>query len=897
MKIINTFYKTIASLLIALGILLHVIQEDPWCKIMLENQFAFLMQSFDTQFSARITAFDILRFKIMLEDVWAQSPDGHAWSWGCTLATLQGSWWKLFRNKTIEISGEAQGFDVFSECSGMDIAIREHINTLFSSPFLLPVNINNFSIHHGTMRIAQENDKDIARFVYNSRSTMNGAKFKTALSLIRADMVAAQGLQNLSGYLECDIISRPTSIDVQTTGQFSFEIEGLSEEQNKFVLSLFAKDGSGYFDIHNDEHTLGGSVTRVGESLIARLSGSVPLSYLEAVVCHGSVPQAKGVMAVQAEADLYDLDNFIRITMCVEDPVFHVFDVKKITAHVKRNEGKYQSDMSMQVDKDNILNMHASYDPYNKSGHAECKGSIFDYIFTNSANEIKAVLAINQNDIAGSFALQQLDAENAPLMDAQICGDVVSSLKIKGSIEGNKYFSLEVENVSQLQQVKLYCSDEFEKTLVDFKSDYQACEATLDLFVLKALAKKVKDITIIGDGRFHFQAEKEANRYDGTVMFEGSGIRLPFLYNGVTKFDATWNATLAERKLTCTDVHVDLHKGSICAPHVTVAFDERGNISHVDAPFSVTDCFISHHKDFFAIFSGECSLQKDENQMSIQSNLCIDRSHLKGNPLAEQVHTDIFMPQFSNHMLNAATTFDISVATQEPLKIKTPFLQTNATINASVKGEFPGLEGAGTIEFKGGSLSFPYKPLYITHGIIRLNAHDLEDPEIELHAKNTIKKYSVAVLVTGTAKKPKISFYASPQLSEEQIITLLCTGSEDAGLLSAVPSVIMHNIQQLIFGPAEEISTFSKYVKKILRPFGSIRVVPTIGDTRDRTGLQASVEVDINERIHGSLRKNLSVSEDTKVELEYALSDEMSIRGTRDERGDVSAEVEFRFNL
>jgi len=44
-------------------------------------------------------------------------------------------------------------------------------------------------------------------------------------------------------------------------------------------------------------------------------------------------------------------------------------------------------------------------------------------------------------------------------------------------------------------------------------------------------------------------------------------------------------------------------------------------------------------------------------------------------------------------------------------------------------------------------------------------------------------------------------------------------------------------------------------------------------------------------------KKNFSLQEDVLLELDYLLSDDVSVRGMRNERGDLGGEVEIRWTV
>jgi len=45
------------------------------------------------------------------------------------------------------------------------------------------------------------------------------------------------------------------------------------------------------------------------------------------------------------------------------------------------------------------------------------------------------------------------------------------------------------------------------------------------------------------------------------------------------------------------------------------------------------------------------------------------------------------------------------------------------------------------------------------------------------------------------------------------------------------------------------------------------------------------------------IQKNFSLTEDTKFELEYFFSDDITLRAIRDERRDIGGEVELRWKF
>jgi len=126
---------------------------------------------------------------------------------------------------------------------------------------------------------------------------------------------------------------------------------------------------------------------------------------------------------------------------------------------------------------------------------------------------------------------------------------------------------------------------------------------------------------------------------------------------------------------------------------------------------------------------------------------------------------------------------------------------------------------------------------------------------------------------------------------------LLLAGSEEESLSIVAPALIMQNIKHLIFSSTSTLPNLDSYVKKVFNPFKHIHLVPSFIDQTGRGGLRAAIEIDINEQWRACIQKNFSLSEDTRFEVDYFLSDDICFKGVRDEHRDVSAEVEMRWKF
>ena len=61
--------------------------------------------------------------------------------------------------------------------------------------------------------------------------------------------------------------------------------------------------------------------------------------------------------------------------------------------------------------------------------------------------------------------------------------------------------------------------------------------------------------------------------------------------------------------------------------------------------------------------------------------------------------------------------------------------------------------------------------------------------------------------------------------------------------------------------------------------------------------MRGALEIEVNDRLRVVAEQNFSLTEDTSFEVEYAVSDDVTLRGIRNERCDVGGEVEMRWKF
>ncbi|MEZ0275815.1 MAG: translocation/assembly module TamB domain-containing protein, partial [Roseimicrobium sp.] len=122
-------------------------------------------------------------------------------------------------------------------------------------------------------------------------------------------------------------------------------------------------------------------------------------------------------------------------------------------------------------------------------------------------------------------------------------------------------------------------------------------------------------------------------------------------------------------------------------------------------------------------------------------------------------------------------TFDVAVTTRDPIRLLGNVLNGSVLVNAHVggTGAATAIEGKGSLD--GAKLMLPFSRLTITRGELVFTKEDPLDPDIDVQGDSLINNYQVTVYAYGKARAPKLRFTSSPPLPENEIASLLATGS------------------------------------------------------------------------------------------------------------------------
>lgn len=900
------FKKITFSIIIGILATAYYAQYDAWTH----NKIVHLMQhiakdSLGGNFSGTIQSISFFSPSLVLHDVQMRSIDSDLWVWRCKRCEVTCSWLQLLFKGVLDQHVVIEGFECTSGIQDNSLAIEPHCMAMMQQPFVpFATELKSIVFKNALLLVNDETRHAQAMLCFNSSSLKIGSQIKTTMSINDGEVIykknkyiekIAMDLSLVTGFIEDAI-----EVGIQVAGTCT--LSHMGTEGNCYLTGVWNSD-RGRFAVRNAYNSLMIDPIVITEREI-RAQARFPLVYalkcispsFDNEVIDGLVHASIKINREQEhKIDGQLVIEGVAVNQCnVWDVGKIIFeraaDDCKIRLTLSRNNQEckgtgywHESEQKGELLISNTTDLFTKHFNYWRIKHNNFFARIFadksvvqgDYegIATN-------MLSVAHHEVKGSFVYDQGIFSTSCMIDTD-------ELVAEGELDPEyalHHFSYK---------------DKEKKELIIFQAteDKKTVHGSVAFPFIRSVINNMMSYDIQGEGNLGVVAQIHFPEIVADVALKDATIRLPQTYNFIDGFSAHCIYNALKKELVFEDAHLSLHTGKVRCLRATHLFDEKGSLNFMHAPFILDHCLLNVKKDLFAIVSGNILFSKYAPlPMQVKGHIFIDKAQLKENLFSSIIQKQLLSYTHSVFSVpDVPLDCDLTLETKSPVRVDTGFFQTNAHVNLRVKKEKQEPSVTGSIVLHSGTLNFPYKPLYISTGTITFKPDQLFDPTIEFVARNKIKKYDVSLQVEGSLLTHHIALDSTPPLAEEQIVGLLLVGSEENSLNSMMPALIVQNLKSLIFSN-NQLSFFDKYFKPLLGTL-NINLVPSFTDQTGRGGLRGALEITVDDRWRAVIQKNFSLTEDTKFELEYLFSDDITLRAIRDERRDLGGEVEMRWKF
>ncbi len=191
--------------------------------------------------------------------------------------------------------------------------------------------------------------------------------------------------------------------------------------------------------------------------------------------------------------------------------------------------------------------------------------------------------------------------------------------------------------------------------------------------------------------------------------------------------------------------------------------------------------------------------------------------------------------------------FDIAIKSKDPFLIRGNLATGRAFIDLKLNGTglHPALQGQ--VRLDNFEATLPFSTLTINLGFLYFDPDDPLNPHLEMQGTSLIRDYTIHVYVYGTATAPQAVFSSEPPLPQEEIISLLATGTTREELASGnvlasrAGILLVKQLYRKIFKKGPEPERNDSFFNRLDVEFGN---------TDPRTGEQtATARYKVNDQV------------------------------------------------
>ncbi|HLJ30858.1 MAG TPA: translocation/assembly module TamB domain-containing protein, partial [Candidatus Babeliales bacterium] len=740
------------SIAIILGffIMLFFAQYDPWThRKIVQVMQKIAHETLGGELACTVQSVNFFSPSVILHDLEMKSLDHDSWWWRCKKCEIHCSWLHLLFKGCIEEYVIIDGFECYSRSNKAHFLIEPHIMAMMQKTLLpFEMELKSLIFKNAHFHTVDEQYNSKVELFFNSSSLRIGSFIKTTIAIERGGITYEhrEYVRNIAADVVVNTLFDDTVWSMSGQGAGTCILPQMPEDEGECYFSGTWKGDRGRFSLRNAYNSFIVDPIIITEREL-RCNARFPLAYAADCIIdspYKSIINGVGHCSLKVNRDAQTVDG----QLVVEDVILHdhhVCDTGKIIF------GKHDDDWKIRL----------ALSRYNQ----ECKGTGYwqqtlqkgEFMIKNSTelsaknlsywrikpHHFLAQVSIDHAAITGSYDLTTSHA----LSDAMHTSNGLISynqetLMGQGFINENQYtFAARIypdymlhhciyKDKDDKQLITLHATD---SSLPPTHSLASQFSGSIAFPFIRSLLNSTLKYDVQGEGNLDIAATILPTEVVADVVLKDSTIRLPQTYNFIDGFNAHCAYDFINRIATFEDINLSLHTGKVNCLRATAHFDQQGSLIFAHAPCIIDNCLLNIKKDLFATISGNILFSKKLSEdSSLQGNIIINKAQLKENLFSGIIQKQLLSYTHAAFSLpDIPLQYAISIETKYPIVVDTGFLQTNAHVNMKVYKDMHEPTMSGSIVLQSGTLNFPYKPLYISKGVITFSPERLFDPTLE----------------------------------------------------------------------------------------------------------------------------------------------------------------------
>ena len=327
---------------------------------------------------------------------------------------------------------------------------------------------------------------------------------------------------------------------------------------------------------------------------------------------------------------------------------------------------------------------------------------------------------------------------------------------------------------------------------------------------------------------------------------------------------------------------------------------QNARVRDINLQLSARRARIPFPKDFRSTVDADLNLRGGPDAQVLSGEIRVIRGeYLRNYSLLEQLagRSSAAPGPLTSEPLLAGLRLNVGIVSDDGLHIDNEYTKLRGGMHLTLRGTpaYPSL--TGRLEATEGSIFFRGNRFEIVRGSADFLDRNRMNPRIEVRAEADVRTYRLVLDVTGDLDRLRFNVTSDPPMSTVDILTLLTTGKE------SVPGSDTTRRQAEITG-LSAASILSESItgvlgKRVERIFGlqSFRVDPFLSGAGNDPTARITVSERIAKDLNVTFSRNLTTNEEQIIVVEYLVSRNVSIVGTRDENGNFGVDFRLRKRL
>ena len=307
----------------------------------------------------------------------------------------------------------------------------------------------------------------------------------------------------------------------------------------------------------------------------------------------------------------------------------------------------------------------------------------------------------------------------------------------------------------------------------------------------------------------------------------------------------------------------------------------------------------SFSKDFTVNFDGNLLCRGTTDAMTLSGDIKINRARYKEMVewrswlLTKQLQE---IPKTEPSLFEKAA-LNIRITGSENISVDNNIARTSVKIRGDMilKGTISNPILFGRLEANEGYVYFRNNEFKVIFASVDFADPNRIKPIINLTAEIEIKGYDIRLNLEGQFDHFNLSLSSDPHLDEVDILALLTVGQVGKQLKGLEGGIGAGEATSFITGKLQDV------VEERLRTITGLdrfQVEPYVSNLNGTVGPRVTVSKRlIGERLFVTYTNPIGSSAEQIIKLEYLLEKNISLIGSRDERGSVGGDVKFRFGF